>query len=894
MSPQTQTDLVSVQIDGQSIEVEKGTLIIRAAEKLGIHIPRFCDHPLLDPVGACRQCLVEVAMPDRSGEVRPMPKPQPACTMTCTPGMEVKTAQTSEVAKKAQHGVTEFLLINHPLDCPICDKGGECPLQNQSMSHGTLHTRFQDVKRVWPKPVELTSQILLDRDRCVLCQRCVRFSKQIAGDAFIALQGRGGGSSARDHHFFMGENIGAFDRGILDFSPRPESAGAGNTLPANVDALTGQAADTVAGHGLGDYQLSDSFGKPAPVGDPTLVGASVDELDMSGRLFSSYFSGNIIQICPVGALTSKQYRFRSRPFDLVSTRGITEQDASGAAIRTDIRRGQVTRRLAQRDMAVNEEWITDKDRFAYAWQFGDRRLHTPLVRSEGKLVATSWSDALGQAADALAKVKGEQVGFLPGGRLTFEDAYAWSKFARSIVGSNHIDQRSRPVGSDEESFLGAFVAGTGMPVTYQDLEQAGQVLLVGFEPEDECGAIFLRLRKAVRAGKLKVTTVAPFATPSSIKTNAEVLTAAPGTEPEVVNAISADMGGAFTSTFEGLQNENAVILVGERAALTPGLLAAVTNLSARTAARLAWVPRRSGERGGVEAGLLPGLLPFGRPVSDQNARAEVGNIWQAELPSTPGLNSAEILAATVQKELKVLVVGGTDLRDFADPVAAKAALQAADFVISLEVNQTEISELADVVLPVAGVSEKPGTFINWEGRLRPFGQALVSHQLSDRDILDRLAHEMGYELGLGTLKAVHQEANDLVEYQGVRFEYQPAAALGPVAPGAQEVVVSTHKPMVDDGLMLAGADDLKASARRPFIRISPETAAEFGLLAGDRVRLSNEHGAIELPIAVTAMPQRVVWIPECSPDSHLRQTLRVGAGALVTLELAQAKVEVNR
>ncbi|MGH3586469.1 MAG: 2Fe-2S iron-sulfur cluster-binding protein, partial [Pseudonocardia sp.] len=200
-------ETVTVTIDEIEVTVPKGTLIIRAAEQVGIQIPRFCDHPLLEPAGACRQCLVEVAMPDREGNVRPMPKPQASCTMTVTPGMVVKTQRTSAVADKAQQGVMELLLMNHPLDCPVCDKGGECPLQNQAMSNGRAETRFEDVKRTFPKPIAVSTEILLDRERCVLCQRCTRFSEEIAGDAFIALQERG-----------AEQQIGRFDETVLDFA----------------------------------------------------------------------------------------------------------------------------------------------------------------------------------------------------------------------------------------------------------------------------------------------------------------------------------------------------------------------------------------------------------------------------------------------------------------------------------------------------------------------------------------------------------------------------------------------------------------------------------------------------------------------------------------------------
>ncbi|TGJ94628.1 NADH-quinone oxidoreductase subunit G, partial [Actinotalea fermentans ATCC 43279 = JCM 9966 = DSM 3133] len=365
--PPARPDDVSFTIDGIEMAVPKGTLVIRAAEQVGIQIPRFCDHPLLAPAGACRQCLVEVATPDREGNVRPMPKPQASCTLEATPGMVVKTQHTSAVADKAQHGVMELLLINHPLDCPVCDKGGECPLQNQAMSNGRATSRFVDVKRTFPKPIAISTEILLDRERCVLCQRCTRFSAEIAGDAFIDLQKRG-----------AQQQIGRYDARVLGFA----------------DGETGQAAPA----GALPYGAQSGFEAP--------VGAALE--DESGRPFASYFSGNTVQICPVGALTGAAYRFRSRPFDLVSTPGVGEHDACGSAIRIDHRRGVVLRRLSGEDPLVNEEWITDKDRFAFHWQDAPDRLTHPLVRdrevdaegrvTRGELRPASWAEALEVAA----------------------------------------------------------------------------------------------------------------------------------------------------------------------------------------------------------------------------------------------------------------------------------------------------------------------------------------------------------------------------------------------------------------------------------------------------------------------------------------------------------------
>ena len=346
-------EMVNLTIDDVPISVPKGTLVIRAAELLGVQIPRFCDHPLLDPVGACRQCLVEV-----EGQRKPMA----SCTITCTPDMVVRTQFTSEAADKAQQGVMELLLINHPLDCPVCDKGGECPLQNQAMSNGRAETRFEGVKRTFPKPIPISSEVLLDRERCVLCARCTRFSQQIAGDPFIEL----------------------LERGALQ-------------------------------------QVGIAPGEP----------------------FSSYFSGNTVQICPVGALTDTAYRFRARPFDLVSSPSACEHCASGCAQRTDHRRGKVLRRLAGDDPEVNEEWNCDKGRWAFTYAGVGDRITTPLIREEdGKLRPASWAEALRVAATGLAAAAG-RAGVLVGGRSTVEDAYAYSKFARMVLGTNDIDFRIR-------------------------------------------------------------------------------------------------------------------------------------------------------------------------------------------------------------------------------------------------------------------------------------------------------------------------------------------------------------------------------------------------------------------------------------------------------------------
>ncbi len=851
-------NLVKVTIDDVELDVPAGTLVIRAAEQAGIRIPRFCDHPLLEPVAACRQCLVEVGMPDRNtGELRFMPKPQPSCAQTVTPGMVVKTQHTSEVARRAQEGVMEFLLINHPLDCPICDKGGECPLQNQAMSEGRESSRFIDAKRTYRKPLKLTSQILLDRERCILCQRCVRFGKEIAGDPFLDLQGRGGGTAPTEHHHFMGEQVGSFDTAVLDyFNP--------------------QAKDNVKAG------ISGPYGQEGIIGSLNEGDLAPNDRDVSGRAFASYFSGNIIQICPVGALTSNDYRFRARPFDLVSTASVTEHDASGSAIRVDIRRGEVLRRLAGNDPEVNEEWITDKDRFAFKWS-GVQRLNTPFVRENGQLVPTSWSDALDRVHRALAGLSGDQVGFLPGGRLSFEDAWAWSKFARSVVGSDSIDMRSRSHSEEERSFLAAHVAGSGLGVTYSQLESAGQVLLVGLEPEDECGAIFLRMRKATRKGKLRVASLAPMTSRGLAKLSGELLRCAPGTEVEVAAEIRE--GGEFADLASRL--DGGVILVGERASRTPGLLSEVVRLAERTHCRIQWVPRRAGERGGVEAGLLPGLLPFGRPLASQEARESLA--W-GEIPAQRGLDATQMLEAAADGRVKALVVGGVDLRDFDDPAAARKALDQVDFLVSLEVRRSEVTDRADVILPVAPPLEKNGTFINWEGRLRPFGQAIASRSQTDRLVFDALASEFGVDLGLHDLVGLYDQVNPLMQWNGQREEFVPATASELVEVGQGEALLATHKPMLDAGRLQDGATMLAGSARRPVVFASRATVAGLGIDEGEELTLSTQRGSITLPLQFADLPDGVVWVPECSQGSIVHESLG-NFGSSVTLS---AKGEVAR
>ncbi|MFF3376151.1 NADH-quinone oxidoreductase subunit G [Streptomyces sp. NPDC002680] len=800
-------DLVSLKIDGIDISVPKGTLVIRAAEQLGIEIPRFCDHPLLDPAGACRQCIVEV-----EGQRKPMA----SCTITCTDGMVVKTHLTSPVAEKAQHGVMELLLINHPLDCPVCDKGGECPLQNQAMSHGQSESRFEGKKRTYEKPVPISTQVLLDRERCVLCARCTRFSNQIAGDPMIEL----------------------IERGAL------QQVGTGE-------------------------------------GDP----------------FESYFSGNTIQICPVGALTSAAYRFRSRPFDLVSSPSVCEHCSGGCATRTDHRRGKVMRRLAANEPEVNEEWICDKGRFGFRYAQKPDRLQTPLVRNaDGVLEPASWPEALEAAAQGLLAARG-RAGVLTGGRLTVEDAYAYSKFARVALDTNDIDFRARVHSAEEADFLAARVAGRGRDldgtgVTYTSLEKAPAVLLVGFESEEEAPGVFLRLRKAWRGHGQKVYSLATHATRGLEKAGGTLLPAAPGTETEWLDALGSGFGleESGAKAAEALRTEGAVIVVGERLAAVAGGLTAAVRAASTTGAQLVWIPRRAGERGAVEVGALPSLLPGGRPATDPRARDEVAVAWGvAELPHRFGRDTGQIVEAAAAGELRALVVAGVEVADLPDPARARDALHEVGFLVSLELRPSEVTEHADVVLPVAAVAEKAGTFLNWEGRARLFEAALKPDQMTrrlappDARVLQMLADAMDIHLGLPDLRTARQELDRLGAWDGARATNPLEIGAQLPRPAAGEAVLAGHRLLLDQGRLQEGDDALAGTRHAAHARVSAPTAAEAGVKDGDLLAVTGATGTVELPLQVTEMPDRVVWLPLNSTGGGVASDTGALPGALVRI-----------
>jgi NADH-quinone oxidoreductase subunit G len=808
---------VKVTIDDQELEVPPGTLVIRAAEQLGNIIPRFCDHRLLAPLGACRQCLVEVA-----GQRKPLT----ACTTTVTDGMVVKTQLTSEIARAGQEGTLELLLINHPLDCPMCDKGGECPLQDQTLAHGPGETRFIETKRRYEKPIKISETVLLDRERCVLCARCTRFSSEIAGDPFIEL----------------------FERGALEqVAIFPE--------------------------------------------DP----------------YESHFSGNVVQICPVGALTSPSYRFRARPFDLTSTDAVCNHCAAGCNLRLDARRGLVTRQLARDNDDVNEAWNCDRGRYGFAYAQSPDRVLIPHIASGGELRTASWSEALRRAADGVRAARAKGVGVLVGGHLTDQDAYALQKLARVTFGSNNVDARNWPEG-EADAAAAARVAGVAAgPPTYRDLEAAGAVVVVDLDPHEESPILFLRLRKAALRRGVKVVAVGPR--PGRLAEFATVVATEPGGEAEALDRLTrgegdagrllreaaglpAGPGAGEASGGEGAAEpaSGVIVLAGWRGGASGGL-AAAARLADGLGAAFAWVPRRAGDRGALDAGARPDLLPGGRPVTDADARAELAEAWGAQPPEAPGLDAAAMVRAAAEGELGVLLLAGVDLvRDHGPRELAEQALERA-FVIAVDHEGNDTTRHADVLLPGVVHAETEGTFTDWEGRVQATHPAVPVGGAAQAvwELANQLSVRLGTDLGLATLARVTAETERFrVRPAGLAAPTLPAAttATAPAsAPGGEGLALVTYPLLLDAASMLARADDLNRETPGAFVELHPDDAGRLGLADGATAEVDfGEDRTARLPVRVApTVAPGCAFVPANQADLALRALLGPAPALRVTV-----------
>jgi NADH-quinone oxidoreductase subunit G len=831
--------LINVTINGTTVQAEKGRLLIDLAEEIGVFVPRFCYHPGMKSVAVCRMCLVKV-----EGQNKLLP----ACATPVDDGMVVETA--SEDAVDAQEGMLEFLLINHPLDCPVCDRGGECPLQDQTYRHGPGSSRYVEPKRTFEKPIAISELVMLDRERCVLCWRCVRFADEIAGDRFIQLVDRGDGTQ------------------ILNFKDEP---------------------------------------------------------------FDSYFSGNTVQICPVGALTSKPYRFVSRPWDLETSPSVCGYCSVGCPITNEARSGRLVRCQALPNENVNDFWICDKGRYGYHYVSAADRLTNPIKRNESdEFEETSWGEAYSIAAE---KLQGkEKVGVIAGGHLTTEDAFAIARVSRKVIGTPHIDSRIQDAGAPYD--LVRAVAGVaGSNVTINELEEAGTIVWAGPDPKEALPVLYLRLRKAVLDNKLDLITIGPRAT-SLDHLAARSVRVAPGQESSAIGDIEIGDGPV-------------VVVWGPS---SPGrdesqLVAGLVELARANGARMMVCPPHAGSQGLIDMGVLPTLGP-----AYEDAPAE-------------GKDTRAILEAAVAGEIETLVLFGADLlTDFPDHDLARRALESNAFVIAVELFATDTVAYADLVLPSAAYAERDGTFTNLERRLQKLEQ-LTTPPGSAREpwkICDGFAAALGQEWGWRSCDDVWDALRSEVKsHSDVKLAQLSQEALAPAAhnepsltpqsgrtalavagpggqypkghrqgapfqtgqnwplswelrafeakqrpgfvPAIQGEAVEVSAPstngsapdddsfaliagrmIYDEGSMVSHSASLRGIARKPFVEVSRADAQRLEVSDGDPIVLTAGDFAANLPVVVGDIAEGCVFVPYHQDGLQANQLMQ-GANPRVTI-----------
>jgi NADH-quinone oxidoreductase subunit G len=718
-------DDVSLTIDGKEVTVPAGTLIIRAAEQLGVEIPRFCVH----------------------------------------------TQNTDDVVHSAQVANLEFLLLNHPLDCPICDRGGECPLQDQALAYGPGDSRFTEAKRVFAKPISLSPLVNLDRERCILCARCTRFCDQISGDRFLEL----------------------FDRG-----------------PAERVAIS------------------------------------------AGEDFTSPFSGNTIQICPVGALTAEPYRFVARPFDLSSVDSVCPHCSAGCNLKVDARRGEVVRQLARDNYDVNDAWACDKGRFAFRFPDAPDRITTPLIRDHG-LEPASFGEVLTRIAEW---TDGKRVAFLTGGRLMDEDYYALSKLARTVFHTNDLDHR-RAGGSQVVEHV---AAGAPMGVTYKDIEAAKAILVVGLDAEQEVPILHLRLRKAAKRGA-KIWVLHPRRT--RLHDVATHVLCAPGDEARLLGGgVDPVVDAALAALVDA--GEDGLLLAGERPGAAGIAFRSMRDVDAGT--RFAYVTRRANDRGALRAGVHPSLLPGGRTMDEAG---EIEPSWGPLMNRETGRGSHAILQACADHEIDVLFCIGVDpLRDLPDAALAARAIANVDHVVVQSLELGSLEPYANAFLPAAPFLEKEGHVTTWEGRgqrLRPIrGSQGIS--LPDWEIFASMALACGGDLGFETLDELHEEMGALLAPRRGEASMPSPDPVQP-AEAPTELQLFTYPLLVDEGRLSEGAVELKAAlGSEAFVEIHPDDAAGAGVEDGGLAVITTDAGTAILPARVTPhIAKGAIFVPFNQP-----------------------------
>ena len=790
-------EMLHITVDGVEHEAAPGEMLIKAAQDQGTYIPRFCWHERMEPVGMCRMCLVEIDSPRG-------PMLVTACTTPVAENMTVDTR--SDTVKKAQEGILEFLLANHPLDCPVCDRGGECPLQDQAMSHGPGESRFVEIKRNYEKPIPISDLVLLDRERCILCARCTRFSDEISGDPLIEFKDRGNATEV-------------------------------NTFP-----------------------------------------------DLP---FSSYFSGNTVQICPVGALTAKPYRFRARPWDLTKVESSSMHDSAHPRVSIHASENEVLRVLGVDNDATNHGWLSDKDRFGFEYLRSEDRLTTPLVRRQGELTEVTWSEALDVLANRIDLIKtedgGAAFGVIGGTHGTNEDAYALSKFARVVLETNNVDSRV------DDALSSHFLAASVDRARISDLDNADTILVWGPDLKEEHPTLYLRVRRAAQQLGAELVVVHPRVTGLDDRADRK-LTYRPGGGFALLDEIA---NGGHPEVRHALSADNVVAIVGQASIADGPKLAESVAAFARSKAgsvRLLPLGRRGNLFGALDMGLAPDLLP-GRVSVGSIGCANLAESW-GDIPTVQGKDTRQILEGLDAGDIRCLFLVGSDLiRDMPEPSAAIDGLHSAEFVVSIDLFVNESNRNADVILPAHGFAEKEGTATNIEGRVQKLNAISPGPGRSRPDwaILSDIASRCGVDMGLASAETIAKEiAETAPAYEGVTWDmlewderdgvvvpllgeqainYIPVALQGPSAPGA-ELILHVARTMYDDAVMTRHSPSLALLAPGAVAYINPETARRLGAQEGHLVVVVSKHGDGEyVAVLDEGTPEGVVYVPFNQPGT---------------------------
>ena len=812
------SDWITITIDGQEIKAKPGELLTEAAARAGIQIPVFCSHSKLDPLGACRMCLVETE--GRRGKMLVT-----ACTTPVNDGA-VFFYNDSERARDARAGTLELILANHPLDCPICDKGGECDLQDQAMKHGRGESHYLEDKRHKEKAYPLSDLIMLDQERCVLCWRCIRYMEQWEDKP----------------------QLGLFNRGSAS--------------------------------------VVDKF--------PT------KDLD-------AYTSGNIIDMCPVGALTNRLTRFKFRPWRLEHTNSICTHCGMGCNLRIDTRDYRVRRNVARTNMAVNDEWICDKGRFANGFVFSQERLTQPLARIDGELKPVSWTTALEKVVQGLKAAVTQHgaasVGGIGSAKLSNEANYLLGKFMRALVGSNNVDFR-------EGSALKA--ERRGIP-SLQAAREADVIVLMGVDPAEEMPVLANFLKRAAKRQGAKIIIVHPrrieLANYDGYFFNPE-----PGAEPPLFDALTKATLQAreapVPAWLQGLevsdevqaaanllaQAQNPFILYGTDYAWGYGsghIVQALTNWinASGHADRLGFLHIEANAVGAADMGLLPDALPGHRDVNDAQARAQLQALWQTELPAQAGLGYSGMIASALGR-IKALYIMG------ADPVGEKPSykkeLEALDFLVVQDMFLTETAKLADVVLPAASYVESDGTFTNTERRVQaaPKAAKSVGDAAADWLILMHLAHlyapEKAAAWDTASVPEIFAEITQAVpQYHGMSWEglgesgqqwsWDALPTQDDITPHQHLEPAPLEKPFTmrlvvgnllwDDGNVFHATEQMRYLGQKA-AWLHPDDAAALDAREGDQIAIRSRSASIELPLHLSdSVKPGAVFVPFSLKDA---------------------------